>query len=65
MIDFILSEDGQTINSYKSPKEEKKDTVIDFESRKKELMELKQMLQESQSQEQGSEQEIHHGRRAA
>lgn len=47
------------------PKEEKKDTVIDFESRKKELMELKQMLQESQSQEQGSEQEIHHGRRAA
>lgn len=45
--------------------EEKKETeVIDFAAKKKELLELKQMLQE-QSQEQGQEQEVHHGRRAA
>ena len=41
--------------------------VIDFEERKKELLELKQMLQNSQdqAQQQVQEQEAHHGRRAA
>ena len=41
--------------------------VIDFDSRKKELLDLKQMLQESQVQElqQENTQESHHGRRAA
>ena len=43
--------------------------VINFEERKKELIELKQMLQDTQGQNQGQEyhekEESHHGRRAA
>ena len=48
-------------------KEEQAKKPIDFTAKKQELLQLKQMLQETQSQEQGQseEYETHHGRRAA
>lgn len=51
----------------KEESETKQSNIIDFETKKKELLALKQMLQETSSQEQTQEQtqESHHGRRAA
>lgn len=46
-------------------KEEQANKPIDFNSKKQELLQLKQMLQETQEQGQSEEYESHHGRRAA
>ena len=46
-------------------KEEQAKKPIDFNAKKQELLQLKQMLQETQEQGQTEEYEQHHGRRAA